>query len=222
VTTISGLVRDKLVPVVAFAAGAALVTGIAQAGPFGAAANRDSAVRWLETVEPDYGKAANFGSLMRETRSVAQVTVESIEGPFWNSVDGGEWEGTDAVPQRVYSRVHVHVDDVWIGQRLPESFSFLVLGDARERVETTEVPPYGAISGGFVEGDSFVVALKQLPFIFEDGERVEWTLAAQFEANWRIQGDRAVGADLTRSMPVGELRERVRQNGPGAPEAGAP
>lgn len=195
------------------------MTGIAQAASTvtDRVSAEESAAQWLEHVEADYGKAASFGALMRETRSVAQVTVESIEGPFWNSTTRTEWEGNDAVPPRVYSRVHVHVDDVWIGQRLPETFSFLVHGDARERVETEGVPPYGAISGGFVEGEPFVVGLKELPFLFEDGTVVEWTLAAQFEANWRLDGDRAVGADLTRSMPVAELRDRVRQTGTGAP-----
>lgn len=217
-STISAAVRRNAIAAAAFVAGAALVTGIAQAGS--AAVDRasveESAATWLEHVEADYGKADTFGALMRETRSVAQVTVESIEGPFWNSADGTEWNGNDAVPPRVYSRVHVHVDEVWIGQRLPETFSFLVHGDARERIETEGVPPYKAISGGFVEGEQFVLALKEYPFLFEDGTVVEWTLAAQFEANWRLDGARAIGADLTRSMPVSELRDQVRRSGPGS------
>lgn len=155
--------------------------------------------------------------------SIAQIRVVSLEGPFWNSSDGDTWGGyignkdSDPPPPGVppsapiqYTRVIAITEQVFAGGDLPASLELTVFGDATKRWESTEPPPEGwSSSGGFVEGESFIVSLTRLEFPYEDRVERAWSTSYAWEATWRIDGDLAVGSRTKWSMPVGALKDAL-------------
>src|SRR5438093_1503046 len=155
---------------------------------------------WLNYRKIAYGMRAGWGTLVEGAESVAEIHIESIDPPEFNSTDGTYWDGSSSITTEGYTRIHVTVQEVWLGASLPASIDLLVFGDGSARYESSGIPPYAYISGGFTPGDSFVVLLKQAVFPFENEDHTAWTVAADFEGNWRVDGQSAIGADVSRSM----------------------
>jgi len=163
--------------------------------------------------------AVSLSTIIAETEAVAVLAVEHIEGPFWNSADGGEWEGhtSEDLPKGVhftqpiqYSRITVTVEEVWFGRSLSPRVELLVFGDANVRWEGKESPPqHGSPSGGFREGGTFIVALRQTDFWFEDRTEEAWTTAYGWEGNWRVAAEDAVGSFTRWSMSINALRSAL-------------
>lgn len=180
-------------------------TGVAQ----GTVADAAAARRWLDGVKFSYSKPGSIDDLLKNTQAIVQIRVESVEFPIWNSASGHAWDGNTDVAPDVYSRISATVESEWYGDAPEGAIELLVIGDATERFESDTTPTWAQLSGGFAVGDSYVVLLKRRIFEFESASREGWTLAVNFEGNWRISGGSAIGSDTRRSLTLSALRSTL-------------
>lgn len=172
-----------------------------------AAEDRTQAQRWLASTHFTMVRTP-LPQLLTATDAVARIRVDSIEGPFWNTTDGRPWDGNTETPARVYSRVKATLMEQWMGSALPEQFEIMTLGDASVRLEQPGAPDYGHVSGGFVQGEEFLVLLAQEGFVFENRETTGWGLVGEFQGNWRLSADSAIRGDGL-STSVSTLRDAI-------------
>jgi hypothetical protein len=166
---------------------------------------QEEARRWLQQTEYTFTKVS-LHQLTDYAQAAALVRVDRIDGPFWNTTDRRAWEGNRSVPARVYSRVYATVIEQWAGSPLPGQLSMLVIGDAAHLVDGEGVPPYSAVSGGFVLGEKSVLLLHRESFDFEAGAERAWTLVGEAQGNWRVVGETATSTLDGASTPVDALR----------------
>jgi hypothetical protein len=198
------------IAILAAAVAAALITLFTITAGAGHADPEDLARKWL--ARSDYSIVrSSIPMLIRSADTVVVATVESIEGPMWNTIDGRAWDGNVDVPARVYSRIGITIEDVWAGEALTGRLQFVTLGDGSVRFEGVGAPPYTSISGGFLRGGRFVLFLGRGEMPFENGPRAAWLQMGGFQANWRIVDGNAIGSDLSKSMSTSELRARISE-----------
>lgn len=172
----------------------------------------ENAREWLSLVEFDYARSPDWKSLVEEATFAGVVRVVEIDTPHWNSRDGLPWDGDLDTPPEVYSSLRAEVVEQWAGREVDRTLDLIVFGEASKRYEGFGIPGWASVSGGFDEGGKFAVLLRRDRFLYQGGSKPGWTLAAQFEGNWRVSGDRAIGSDLSRSMALAELKRRITRS----------
>lgn len=165
-----------------------------------------SAREWLDRVQVSYRLAQDINELMLDTDAIVLFRVDGISAPLWNSTRGTMWGGSSTVRADVLSRVSGHVVENLHGAAPRSPIQLLVSGDASLRYEGFDIPGYAALSGGFIQGQTFVLLLKRASFSFEGGRVAAWTLSHDFQGNWRVHGEQAVASYSRYSMPLHGLR----------------
>ena len=167
-----------------------------------------AARQWLATAH--YSSVRTTIPLLRGFgATAARIKVTSVDGPIWNSSDGRAWDGNQAVPAQVYSRVTATVEETIRGKTLASPVTFLAIGDATKRYEDAEAPPSASVSGGFTVGESFVVFLLWDDTPFENRVEKTWFQVGDYQANWRLRDNQAIAPVISRSTPAAQLMSEI-------------